>query len=73
MNSHSAGNATLPGAIEIVGRKKAVPKEVLDSLLADNLKPEDLIGENGLLERLGMMSPAPPWLLDSIESVHHHF
>jgi len=27
--------------------KKAVPKELLDSLLADFRKPEDLIGENG--------------------------
>jgi putative transposase len=32
--------------------KKAVPKELLDSLLADYKKPEDLIGENGLLKQL---------------------
>lgn len=32
--------------------KKAVPKELLDSLLADYWKPEDLIGENGLLKQL---------------------
>ena len=32
--------------------KKAVPKELLDSLLADYRKPEDLIGENGLLKQL---------------------
>jgi len=32
--------------------KKAVPKEWLDSLLADYRKPEDLIGENGLLKQL---------------------
>jgi len=32
--------------------KKAVPKEFLDSLLADYRKPEDLIGENGLLKQL---------------------
>ena len=32
--------------------KKAVPKELLDSLLADYRKPEDLIGENGLLTQL---------------------
>ena len=32
--------------------KKAVPKELLDSLLADYQKPEDLIGENGLLKQL---------------------
>ena len=32
--------------------KRAVPKELLDSLLADYRKPEDLIGENGLLKQL---------------------
>lgn len=32
--------------------KKAVPKELLDSLLADYRKPEGLIGENGLLKHL---------------------
>jgi len=32
--------------------KKAVPKELLDSLLADYRKPEDLIGENGLTKLL---------------------
>ena len=32
--------------------KKAVPKELLDSLLADYRKPGDLIGENGLLKQL---------------------
>jgi len=32
--------------------KRAVPKELLDSLLADYRKPEDLIGENGLLKKL---------------------
>jgi transposase-like protein len=32
--------------------KKAVPKELLDSLLADYRKPEDLIGENGVLKQL---------------------
>ena len=32
--------------------KKAVPEELLDSLLADYRKPEDLIGENGLLKQL---------------------
>ncbi len=31
--------------------KKAVPKALLDSLLADYRKPEDLIGENGLLKQ----------------------
>ena len=32
--------------------KKAVTKELLDGLLADYRKPEDLIGENGLLKQL---------------------
>ena len=31
--------------------KRALPKELLDSLLADYRKPEDLIGENGLLTK----------------------
>jgi len=32
--------------------KKAVTKEMLDGLLADYRKPEDLIGENGFLKQL---------------------
>lgn len=32
--------------------KKVVTKELLDGLLADYRKPEDLIGENGLLKQL---------------------
>ena len=32
--------------------KRAVPSELLDNLLADYKKPEDLIGENGLLKQL---------------------
>jgi putative transposase len=35
-----------------VDSKKAVPKDLIDSLLADYKKPEDLIGENGLLKQL---------------------
>ena len=35
-----------------VNTKKAVPKERIDSLLADYKIPEDLIGENGLLKQL---------------------
>jgi putative transposase len=31
---------------------RSVSKELLDSLLADYRKPEDLIGENGLLNHL---------------------
>jgi len=33
-------------------RDMAIPKEVLDQLIADYKKPEDLIGENGLLKQL---------------------
>ena len=32
--------------------KKSVPKDLIDSLLTDYKKPEDLIGENGLLKQL---------------------
>ena len=32
--------------------KRVVPKELIDSLLAGYKKPEDLIGENGLLKQL---------------------
>jgi len=32
--------------------KRVVPKELIDSLLAGFKKPEDLIGENGLLNQL---------------------
>lgn len=35
-----------------INTKKAVPKELIDSLLADDKKPEDLMGENGLLNQL---------------------
>jgi putative transposase len=35
-----------------VNTKKAVPKELIYSLLADYKKPEDLIGENELLKQL---------------------
>ncbi len=31
---------------------KALPQELIDSLLADYKKPEDLIGEHGLLKQL---------------------
>ena len=33
-------------------KKHAVPEELLSGLLADYKKPEDLIGENGLLKQL---------------------
>jgi len=32
-------------------KKHDVPEELLASLLADYMKPEDLIGENGLLKQ----------------------
>ena len=32
--------------------KHAIPDELLSALLADYKKPEDLIGENGLLKQL---------------------
>ena len=51
VNGHLAGNCRIQGAMMTVA-KKAVPKELLDSLLADYRKPEDLIGENGLLKQL---------------------
>ena len=31
---------------------KALPRELIDALLADYKKPEDLIGQNGLLKQL---------------------
>ena len=33
-------------------RKHEVPNDLLDELLANYQKPEDLIGENGLLKQL---------------------
>ena len=36
-------------------KKHAVPEELLSGLLADYKKPEDLIGENGLLKQLTKM------------------
>jgi putative transposase len=38
-----------------VAPKREVPKELIDGLLADYKKPEDLIGENGLLKQLTKM------------------
>jgi hypothetical protein len=32
-----------------VNTKKPVPKDLIDNLMADYKKPEDSIGENGLL------------------------
>jgi putative transposase len=36
-------------------KKYAVPEKLLDDLLADYKKPEDLIGENGLLKQLNKL------------------
>ena len=38
-----------------VAPKREVPKELIDGLLADYKKPEDLIGENGLLKQWAKM------------------
>ena len=32
--------------------KKVLPADLIDALLADYKKPEDLIGQNGLLKQL---------------------
>jgi putative transposase len=37
--------------------KHDIPEELLSALLADYIKPEDLIGKNGLLKQL-----TRPWL-----------
>ena len=42
--------------------KKAVPKDLIDSLLADYKKPEDLIGENGLLKQGGFKFQVQHWV-----------
>ena len=46
MRTHSKGEIMTEEA------KRVVPKELIDSLLAGYKKPEDLIGENGLLKQL---------------------
>ena len=46
MRTHSKGEVMTEEA------KRVVPKELIDSLLAGYKKPEDLIGENGLLKQL---------------------
>ena len=46
MRTHSKGEMMTEEA------KRVVPKELIDSLLAGYKKPEDLIGENGLLKQL---------------------
>jgi len=38
-----------------VAPKRGVPRELIDGLLADYKRPEDLIGENGLLKELTKM------------------
>ena len=40
----------------------AIDKELIDKLLTDYKKPEDIIGENGLLKELTKPSCSPPLL-----------
>ena len=49
-----------------VAPKRAVPKELIDGLLADYKKPEDLIGENGLLKQLTKMLVERPQAIKNI-------
>lgn len=50
--------------------KKAVPKELLDSLLANYRKPEGIIGENGLLKQFTKLlvekALKPRWPITSV-------
>lgn len=43
--------------------KKAVPNELVESLLANYRKPEGLIGENGLLKHFGKPTTASSYWL----------
>jgi putative transposase len=43
-------------------KKHDVPEALLASLLADYKKPEDLIGENGLVKRKRSTNPILPGL-----------
>ena len=44
-------------------KKHDVPEELLSGLLANYQKPEDLIGENGLLKQLTSCWSSEPWTL----------
>ena len=52
--------------------KKAVPKDLIDSLLADYKKPEDLIGENGLLKQLTKLLVERAVDAEMSEHLGHH-
>ena len=56
-------------------KKHEVPQELLASLLADYKKPEDLIGENGLLKHLSKLlgtSPAKAIRASRMSTLHQH-
>ena len=55
-----------------VNTKKAVPKDLIDSLLADYKKPEDLIGENGLLKQLTKLLVDRALDAEMSEHLGHH-
>ena len=55
-----------------VNTKKAVPKDLIDSLLADYKKPEDLIGENGLLKQLTKLLVERALDAEMSEHLGHH-
>ena len=52
-------------------RKHEVPEELLASLLADYKKPEDLIGENGLLKQLTKLLVEKALDAELIEHLSH--
>jgi putative transposase len=45
----------------MTAKKHEVPEELLAKLLADYKKPEDLIGENGLLKQLTKLLVERRW------------
>ena len=55
VNGLMAGNRRISRTGYDLNTKKAVPKDLIDTLLADYNKPEDLIGENGLLKQLTLL------------------
>ncbi len=54
-----------------VDSKNAVPKNLIDSLLADYKKPEDLIGENRLLKQLTKLLVEPALDAEMCEHLGH--
>lgn len=52
VNGQSTAGESLPVRKHMTSKKHDVPEELLAKLLADYKKPEDLIGENGLLNQL---------------------